>query len=139
MLSEPNQNCWRNSFDDIQPGDSFDVLIEFKNTTGGQVDDATAQAYLPEGFALVPSSTVWGNNRYPDGIAATGDQVTAEGLNLGSYANGANFWIIFEARMVANATVSCELTVVAVSARLSQAPAPDNSWKSAAIVQPARC
>jgi hypothetical protein len=139
FVSEVSENCWQTSLDDIRPGDSFDVLIAFQNTTGQQVDDATAQAYLPGGYALVPSSTTWGNNRNPEGVQAVSDSIADEGMNLGSYLDGANFWIIFEVQMLATTPVECELTVAAISARLSHAPEPDNTWRSAAIVQPARC
>jgi hypothetical protein len=137
-LSEPGANCWQTALDGVVPGGVFDALVEMRNFTGEQVDDLTVQVQLPAGVNLVAGSTTWGNARNPDGLDA-GDGIVSDGLNFGSYGNGANVWAIFTLRLDEGIQVPCGLSSSPVYARLPFQSGQEANWEGAALVVKRHC
>jgi hypothetical protein len=137
-VREDADHCWRWSLDRTRPGDTFEVLAWWRNFTDSQVNDVTLEAYLPDGFSLVPGTTTLINSNNPDGMKIS-DNVVGAGVNVGSYLHGANAVVMFQVRMSPQMTAPCQLTVYPISIRARLAPEPDNAWKSAAVVLPADC
>ncbi|RXZ72764.1 hypothetical protein [Agromyces albus] len=138
QLSQPDEDCWQTALEGVNPGDEFDVLVWWRNWTGRQVDDTTIRAYLDDGLEFVPGTATWHNTKYPDGLPVEGDLLET-GINVGSYLNGANAYILFTARMSETFNMPCGFAVTTVAAQLPTLPAPQNEWTTAGLVTNARC
>lgn len=100
LVSKHGENKWVDSYA-AQPGETVDYLIQYKNTGNTQQDNVVVKDTLPSGMTYVEGSTVLGNSKTPAG-AKISDNVTKTGVNIGSYAAGANAWVIFSAKVAAN-------------------------------------
>jgi uncharacterized repeat protein (TIGR01451 family) len=100
MVSKHGENKWVESYA-AQPGETVDYLIQYKNTGTTQQDNVVVKDTLPAGMTYVDGSSVLGNSKTPAG-AKISDNVTKGGVNIGSYAAGANAWVIFSAKVAAN-------------------------------------
>lgn len=138
FLSQVGEDCWQIGLEGVNPGDKFDVLIEWRNWTGAQVDDATIRAWLPKGVEYVPGTSSWHNAAHPDGVQVEGDLFDT-GINVGSYAKGANAYVRLTARMSASFDLPCGLAVTPVGAQLPTLKAPLSVWVTAGIVTNNRC
>ena len=138
QLSQSEEDCWQTALDGVNPGDEFDVLVRWRNWTGQRVDDTTIRAYLADGLVFVAGTATWHNATHPDGLAVVGD-LFGTGINVGSYMNSANAYILFTARMSETFDVPCGFAVTAVAAQLPTLPAPENDWPTAGLVTNARC
>lgn len=101
MVSKHGDNKWVESYK-AQPGETIDYLIQYKNTGQTQQDNVTVRDTLPVGETYVTGSTTYGNSKYPSGVAASDNIANGIGINIGSYAPGANAWVIFSAKIVDN-------------------------------------
>ena len=88
-------------------GSELEYLISYRNTTDQQHDDVVLRAALPPGVRMVSGSTTWHNASHPDGVPATSDNVQGAGLNVGSYAPGANAWVTFRVVIPGTDEVDC--------------------------------
>jgi uncharacterized repeat protein (TIGR01451 family) len=140
-VTEVNTKCFRRSMDSVKPGDEFRVRIEFENNTAKQVDNVTVQAWLPDGFDLVPgtTSTINSTNETKPDHQAEGDGIIDPGYNFGSYSVHGNFYVYFNARMSPELLVDCGMETWAIGARLPDAPAPDDEWVTAGIISVKSC
>ncbi len=100
LVSKHGENKWVESYA-AQPGETVDYLIQYKNTGDTQQDNVVVKDTLPAGETYVDGSSVLGNTKTPDG-AKISDNVTKGGVNIGSYAAGANAWVIFSAKVADN-------------------------------------
>ncbi len=105
MVSKHGDNKWVKSYA-AQPGETVDYLIQYKNVGTAQQDDVTFRDTLPTGMTYVAGSTVFGNSVTPAGTKATDDIANGTGINVGSYASGANAWSIFSAKVPTNDQLS---------------------------------
>jgi uncharacterized repeat protein (TIGR01451 family)/LPXTG-motif cell wall-anchored protein len=96
MVSKHGVNKWVDNYS-AQPGETVDYLIEYKNTGKVQEDNVMLLDKLPAGMTYVSGSTMYGNSKTPNGTKAS-DNITTKGINVGSYAPGANAWAIFSAK-----------------------------------------
>ena len=103
LVSKHGENKWVESYA-AQPGETVDYLIQYKNTGDTQQDNVVARDTLPTGETYVDGSTILGNSKTPAG-AKISDNVTKGGVNIGSYAPGANAWVIFSAKLADNANL----------------------------------
>jgi uncharacterized repeat protein (TIGR01451 family)/LPXTG-motif cell wall-anchored protein len=101
MVSKHGDNKWVKSYA-AQPSETVDYLIQYKNVGTAQEDDVTFRDTLPTGMTYVAGSTVFGNSTTPSGTKATDDIANGTGINVGSYASGANAWSIFSATVPTN-------------------------------------
>lgn len=85
-----------------QPGEKVDFLISYRNTGGVQQNDVTFRDTLPTGLTYVPGSTKWYNASHQGGVATSDNLTNGVGINVGSYAPGANAWVIFSATVNGN-------------------------------------
>lgn len=104
-VSKHGANTWSKSYA-AQPGETVDYLVQYKNTGTTQQDNVMISDKLPAGMTYVAGSSVLGNSKYPSGIK-TNDGITAGGINVGSYATGANAWVIFSAKVAAKDKLPC--------------------------------
>lgn len=101
LVSKHGENKWVESYA-AQPGETVDYLIQYKNTGSTQQDNVVIKDTLPAGMTYVAGSTVLGNSKAPTGAKISDNVTTTSGVNIGSYATGANAWVIFSAKVAAN-------------------------------------
>lgn len=101
MVSKHGANKWVESYA-AQPGETVDYLIQYKNVGGVQQNDVTFRDTLPTGETYVAGSTTFGNSKTPAGVKASDNIANGTGINVGSYAPGANAWAIFSAKIADN-------------------------------------
>lgn len=117
MVSKHGENKWVESYT-AQPGETVDFLIQYKNVGEIQHDDVTIRDTLPEGLAYVTGSTTYGNSIHPSGTKAS-DNITGTGINIGSYAPGANAWVIFSAKVANVDDLDCGLNSLVNNAKVT--------------------
>ena len=100
LVSKHGANQWVDSYA-AQPGETVDYLVQYKNTGDTQQDNVVVKDQLPTGESYVAGTSVLGNSKTPSG-ATISDNVTTTGVNIGSYAAGANGWVIFSAKVADN-------------------------------------
>lgn len=100
LVSKHGANQWVDNYA-AKPGETVDYLLEYKNTGEAQQDNVTFRDTLPTDQSYVAGSAVYGNSKTPAGTKAS-DNVTGAGVNVGSYAAGANAWFIFSAKVANN-------------------------------------
>ncbi len=101
MVSKHGDNKWVETYA-AQPGETVDYLIQYKNVGEAQQDSVTFRDTLPTGVTYVNGSTTFGNSKTPAGTKASDNIANGTGINVGSYAAGANAWAIFSAKVAAN-------------------------------------
>ena len=101
MVSKHGDNKWVETYV-AQPGETVDYLIQYKNVGETQHNDVTFRDVLPVGVTYVNDSTVYGNSKTPAGVKASNNITNGTGINVGSYAAGANAWAIFSAKITSN-------------------------------------
>lgn len=101
MVSKHGENKWVESYA-AQPGEIVDYLINYVNTSSSQQDSVTFRDTLPTGITYVNGSTIYGNAISPSGNKASDNIANGTGINVGSYASGANAWVIFSAQVANN-------------------------------------
>jgi len=104
-VSKHGANDWSNNYV-AQPGETVDYLLEYKNVGTTQQDNVMFRDILPAGVTYVPGTTIVGNSQVPAG-AKVSDNVTTTGINAGSYAPGANAWLIFSGKVAAKDDLKC--------------------------------
>ncbi len=105
LVSKHGANTWVENYT-AQPGETVDYLLQYQNTGTLQQDNVTFRDTLPAHMTYVAGSTIYGNSQHPSGTPAS-DNVTGAGINVGSYAAGANAWAIFSAKVDAESALAC--------------------------------
>ena len=98
-VSKHGANNWVENYD-AKPGEKVDFLLAYRNTGEVQHDNVTFSDKLPAGLSYVAGSTTW-SNASKQNIKAS-DNITGVGINVGSYAPGANAYTIFSANVASN-------------------------------------
>lgn len=106
MVSKHGANQWSKSYA-AQPGETVDYLLQYKNTSTNQQDDVTFRDTLPASMTYVGGSTIFGNSVTPKGTKASDNIANGTGINVGSYAPGANAWAIFSATVPSQDKLTC--------------------------------
>lgn len=120
LVSKHGENKWVDNYA-AKPGETVDYLLEYKNTGNAQQDNVTFRDTLPADQTYVAGSTVFGNSKFPNGNKAT-DDITGVGVNVGSYAAGANAWLLFSAKVAANGDLDkCGPNTMTNTAKVSAA------------------
>lgn len=119
LVSKHGDNKWVESYK-AQPGETVDYLLQYKNTGAVQHDGVTFRDTLPAGMTYVDGSTTFGNSKNPSGVKASDNIANGTGINVGSYAPGANAWAIFSAKApAASALQECGTNKLVNSAKVS--------------------
>ena len=105
-VSKHGANQWSKEYT-ATPGETVDYLINYKNTGEAQQDNVVIKDALPAGTSYVAGSSVLGSALYPNGIKTNDGVTTATGINVGSYKNGGNAWVIFSAKIGAAKELIC--------------------------------
>lgn len=79
------------------PGDTVSYLLTVKNTGNTLLNDLSVRDKLPAQEQIVPGSTTITDSNHPSGISAGTDDVVANGIDLGSFNNGAVSYVKFKA------------------------------------------
>lgn len=95
---------WKESVD-AKVGDTVEYMIGYKNNSGKTVKDVMVLDSLPTNIEYVAGSTKLKNANHKDAVTLS-DGLTTKGINIGDYANGANAYILFEAKVV-DKTLAC--------------------------------
>ena len=90
---------WKESVD-AKVGDKVDYRIIFENLSDQTATDVVLKDILPGNLKFVDGSMKLTNGSHPDGIALSGNDIVAGGLNIGSYKKNANAALIFTAEVV---------------------------------------
>ncbi len=89
-------------------GNQVRYRIQFKNTGDVELKNVVIRDILPTGIAYVKGSTVLHNAANTNGKTMGDDIITANGLNIGNYATGAEATIYFYATIDSAYADSCE-------------------------------
>jgi len=100
-VSKHGLNQWVENYT-AQPGELVDYMIEYKNIGQVQQDNVTVRDTLPAGQTYEMHSTSYRNGNHPTGTPASDNIANGIGINIGSYAPGANAKVIFSARVAKN-------------------------------------
>ena len=106
LVSKHGANSWVENYT-AQPGETVDYLLQYKNTGSLQQDNVTFRDTLPAHMTYVAGSTIYGNSQHPSGTRASDNITTSTGINVGSYAAGANAWAIFSAKVDGVSALAC--------------------------------
>ncbi len=97
---------WSND-NTAKSGDTLKYLITYQNTGNTTQNDVVIRDSLPPHMKLVPGSTKFANATYPQGKAATSDDVVNGGIIIGNYAPGANAYVTFEVKIDEASKLAC--------------------------------
>ena len=86
----------------VNPGDSVDFLVTYKNTGTTRQNDVVVSDVLPTGMTYVADSTHVVNSTNPNGLRVSNNIVTNGGINIGDYDARATAYVKFSARVAAN-------------------------------------
>ena len=105
--ADKTKNQWVEDYK-AQPGETVDFMLAYKNTGEVNHDDVTFRDTLPKGLTYVAKSGVW-NNASKQNVAFTNDAALTNGtgVNVGSYAPGANAWVVFSAKVAEAKDLEC--------------------------------
>lgn len=106
-VSKHGANKWVEEYK-AQPGEVVDFILAYKNTGEVNHDDVTFRDTLPKGLSYEAKSGVWSNastqnNKFTSDLALT----NGTGINVGSYAPGANAFTTFSAKVAASKDLEC--------------------------------
>jgi len=92
---------WHN-YVDAEVGDEIEIQFQYQNIDRRENthENVSVRDILPSNLEYVPGSTILYNAKAPDGVPIDQDDITANGIYIGSYEIGANAYIRFTARIV---------------------------------------
>lgn len=92
-------NSWTDWLKDVEIGEEIEYQIAYVNTGTYDQNNVIIRDLLPANVEYIPGTTrLWNSN--VDGAVDRGDTITTVGVNIGSYAPGANAYIRFRAKVV---------------------------------------
>lgn len=92
----------------VQPGDTLNYRINFKNTGNTTLKNVILKDTLPKGVSFVPGSVKILNATNPDGaFVKDGDKLFSTGVNIGSYTPGSNAVVVFDAKIGKKTELVC--------------------------------
>lgn len=100
-VSKHDENKWVESYV-AKPGEVVDFLLAYKNTGEVVQDSVIIRDFLPAGLTYVNGSTIYVNANHPSGTKTVDDIANGTGINVGSYAPGANAIAVFSAKVADN-------------------------------------
>jgi uncharacterized repeat protein (TIGR01451 family) len=101
-----DSNKWADN-NTAKPGDTLKYLIGYQNTGNTTQNKVIARDTLPEHMTIVPGTTTLTNTTNPSGVTVPSDDIASGGINIGSYAAGANAYISFQAKVDGADKLAC--------------------------------
>lgn len=92
---------WKET-ESVNPGDSVDYLVTYKNTGTTDQNNVVIKDTLPAGVAYTSGTTYVANSANPNGVKVSDNIITASGINIGNYKAGAAAYIKFTAKVTDN-------------------------------------
>lgn len=119
-----NSTKWK-EYLEVNPGDTIDYLIEYKNTGTTKQDGVVIKDKLPQGASYLEGSTRYFNkyNPSPEGAPSTDSLLGLTGINIGDYAPNEKGSVQYSARII-----GFEGTVTA-----NAVAETDNGWKDSGV------
>jgi hypothetical protein len=112
-VRKSSSDCWRNTLD-VSPGDVFEILVNYTNSTVHRQNNVVLRAGLPASMSLIPDTTNIANANNPNGLKLNPKWVITDGVNIGNYSSNSNAWILYKFRLNGSATTQCGLNPYAV-------------------------
>ncbi len=100
-VSEAGKNNWQENVA-IKTEQIVDYRIEYKNTGESQQNNVVVKDTLPAGMTYVAGTSKLYNTQNPKGKTLSDSITSAQGVNIGSHAAGANSFVVFQAKAVKN-------------------------------------
>ncbi|WP_406635035.1 hypothetical protein [Amycolatopsis sp. WGS_07] len=111
---------------DTSPSVALQLIAEYANTGSVRQDNVTLRFELPPELVYQPGTARLGNGSHPDGVQT--NDITG-GMNIGSYAPGANAWVLFSTTLKDEKTFLCDTRTLVPAVRVET----DNGTKSAEV------
>ena len=96
----------------VNPGDSVDYQLYYKNTSSARQNDVLMQDSLPAGLSYVNGTSYLANKVHPTGLKLLDDITKTQGVNIGDYLPNANAYVKFSAKVTDNSLVCGTKTYV---------------------------
>lgn len=106
LVRESSSSCYSNRAPNLVDGQDLQFVASWKNMSEKQQDNVSVFLELPKGMTLIPGTSYGANATNPDGLKLDGD-ITLDGINMGSYAANANFYITFATHFEVNRSMPC--------------------------------
>ena len=90
----------------VNNGDTVQYLLSYQNISGEEQDNVWFQDTLPAGLTYVPGSTTLVNGANLSPLKISDNLTNGTGVNVGNYANDANAFVMFKAK-VNDTTLKC--------------------------------
>lgn len=98
-VSKAGANAFAKSIS-VAPGDAVDYKIQYKNTGTTRQDNVVIKDQLPAGVSYIPgTSKMYASTTQGQWASISDNVVTADGINIGSYAPQGNAYVTFKAKM----------------------------------------
>lgn len=97
-LSDNEDKSWYSAVE-ANVGNKVDFQIEYNNTSEYVQENVVIKDILPPNLKYVDGSAKLKNSNHPNGVSLE-DSLTFNGINIGSYASGANAYVMFKAEVV---------------------------------------
>lgn len=112
-IAGDTDRTWKESVN-AKIGDQVEFQITYTNTSNAQQDNVMVRDTLPSNLRYVAGSTKLRNSTYPNGLYISDGEPSdiLKGINIGSYAAGANAKVTFLAEVVNDNLVCGDNTMV---------------------------
>lgn len=103
QVRKTGETTW-NKTEAVNPGDSIEYLVSYKNTGTTLQNNVVLKDTLPQGVSYTSHTTYVANSSNPQGLLldAASDTVTTTGANIGNYNPNATAYIKFTAKVASN-------------------------------------
>ena len=97
QVRKSGQTEWKKDIT-VNPGDTVDYMLTYKNTGEKVQDNVLLQDTLPTGMTYIDGSTSLYNGNNPNGVKISDNVTKPSGVNIGSYNPGAVAYVKFSAK-----------------------------------------
>lgn len=106
-VSKAGANAFAKSIS-VAPGDAVDYKIQYKNVGTTRQDNVVIKDQLPAGVSYIPgTSKMYASTTQGQWASISDNVVTANGVNIGSYAPNGNAYVTFKAKMPSADQLKC--------------------------------
>lgn len=96
----------------VNPGDSVDYQLYYKNTSNARQNNVLMQDSLPAGLTYTNGTSYLANKVHPNGLKLLDDITKPQGVNIGDYQSQANAYVKFSAKVTDESLVCGTKTYV---------------------------
>jgi hypothetical protein len=124
-VAMPGGSCWDKEVGIDKTSSRIELLVQYQNLSGVGQEDVNVRAVFPDGVTLVPATTELYNSRHSDGLLLDNNSVDNEGENIGTYADGANAFLRYEAQLPLETDTPCGSSTFTVTAEVKPSGLPE--------------